>query len=358
MADMLCIQATTLDELIGAIEASGRITVRIRKKPQDAEEYIIPESTLVKIANEIRAIEGTTAKIPGAELASRILALDETIEPTIIQLATPIIALYDENGKIEPEYSTSAVLGEAILGYAILGDTGDGKTRKKLDTPVIYLYDDAEEDPVIEQLATPVIYLEEVTDDSGEEEQPTVKQLATPIIELVVVEDSGDDEPEVTIIQLAPPIIYLDIVEEEPDEPVEPVEVATIGYGNYGRFSFDEIIPSTTVKYSALIPIAALVNGSDGWCVFMEAPADGNFAEEKGAFYDADGNYVGPYSYEEKEGTAEEIKRFAPSTATHVRFFLNTEGNISAGKDVIYVDASYLPFTDKLATPIIGMAVA
>ena len=231
MAETLCIQATTLKEIIDAIEASGCVTIRIQMSPPNAEEYIIARETLVKVADEVRAFDGTTAEILVAELATRILALAEDVpnEPTIIKLATPIIALYDENGIIEPEQppvsgNTTAILGEAILGLAILGNSGN---TVKLATPIIRLYDDStgEPDVPIIKLATPIIalYNDSVVepDEPDVPDEPTIEKLATPIIALyeeaeVTVKQLGttviylEEVAEETVVQLATPVIYLD----------------------------------------------------------------------------------------------------------------------------------------------------
>ena len=430
MEDMLCIQATTLDELIEAIETSGRITVRIQKTPQDADEYVIAKSTLVKIADEVRAIEGTIEKIPGAELAARIRALQQTL--ITIKLATPVIALYDENGKIEPEYDTTAILGNAILGYAILGNGGN---TVKLDTPVIYLYDDGVEDEtVIEKLATPVIYLYEDTDeepevtilklatpvielvveneteDDGGEVEPTIIQLDTPIIYLEeVTDDSEEDEPEVTIIQLATPVIelyeetvepeepavtviqlvtpviyleeikedipdeptivqldtpviYLEVIEEEEEEPDVPDGVVKMTYnssgyidsnGNFFEPSLEEL------KYSQLIYLYSLANGSDGWCVWSEFSSP---TEIKIFYYDDDNKLVGTLGYEDylsRGLTAEFIVGYAANnypTATQAIFTLDTSANDAV--DAIYVYEVEEEEEYKLATPVIELVVA
>lgn len=495
MANDVCfIRRTTLEEIADAIRTVKGIEVKIpvsvlkqalltgevtTTAPTDtAAWYRIRRQTLVDIADGVRQIDETTSEIVGAELAARILALAQIPDtPTTVKLATPVIALYDENGIIEPEYTTSAILGEAILGYCILGSAGDGITRQQLDTPVIYLYDDEadntttvqldtpviylyddeaepeitvvqlatpiielvtvsddgeEEEPVITtiQLDTPIIYLEEVTDDSGEEEPTvTIIQLATPVIELVeVAEEEPDipDEPEEpTIIQLATPVIYLyEVAEEEPEEPdvpdvpVEPTivqldtpvvyleEVAeeepdvpdvpeeptiiqldtpvielveikeevepeepdvpdglvkmTYNSSGYINSNGEFFEPSGLgLKYSQLISLWILANGSDGWCVWSEFSSP---TEIKIFYYDNDNKLVGTLGYEDylsRGLTAEFIVGYAANnypTATQAIFTLDTSANDAV--DAIYVYEVEEEEEYKLATPVIELVVA
>lgn len=107
----------------------------------------------------------------------------------------------------EVEYNPTAKLGEAILGYLVLGD---------VEIPV---------DPSAPKLATPVIYV--FTTDSGEEpddgedeggtDSPEITKLDTPFITLVIEEEGGEtpEEPEQPGNPEEP---------EEPDEPGEPEE--------------------------------------------------------------------------------------------------------------------------------------
>ena len=115
-------------------------------------------------------------------------------EPTLQKLDTPIIELIVVKHKLDTPIikvvddevitNTSSILGKAVLGYAILGNTGG--LINKLDTPVIELIED-EPKP---KLSKPIIRLEQ-------EELP---QLDTPIIRL-----------EQIIFKLDAPVI--DIVE-------------------------------------------------------------------------------------------------------------------------------------------------
>lgn len=221
MAELLYIQATTLQEIIDAIEASGYVTVRIQVSPSNADGYIIAKKLLKKIADEVRAFDGTIAEILIKELAKRILC------KKVIKLATPVVALYDENGIISPSYDTTAILGKAILGYAILGNSGGNV--QKLATPVIYLYDDASDEPALPaiKLNTPVVYLYNDSEDPDIPDQPTIIKLATPIIELIIEEES--DDPVTKIVKLETPVIYLEKIDddlpEEPDVPDQPTTV-------------------------------------------------------------------------------------------------------------------------------------
>lgn len=312
MTEMLRIQVSTLNEIINAINVSEYVTVGIQLSPLNDKENIIARKTLEKVADEVRAFDGTTGKILIGQLAKRILELSESPDipdiPVTVKLATPIIALYDDDGIIEPdkpntEYNTTAILGKAILGFAILGNAiDDGTTLVKLATPVIHLYDDTTGEPdyvlvklatpvialyddsviepdaptviqlttpiialydetdepkvtvkqlatsvihleevteeTVEQLATPIIYLEEITEDSGDDEptEPTIVQLATSVIYLetnvtklgtpvIYFYEEEEEEPDVPIIpeptvdQLATPVIYLEVIEDETDEP-------------------------------------------------------------------------------------------------------------------------------------------
>ena len=194
MTEMLLIQVSTLNEIIDALNASKFVTVRIRMSPLNDEENIISRKILEKVADEIRECDGTTEKIPINELATRITNIVRKIQlatPIIAmydddifikpeQLATPIIALYDDDVLIEPdsppaENNTSAVLGVAILGMAILGSGSDGGAtdelkREQLETTIITLCGDY--GSRVEQLETTIIALYD----------ETVSRLATPVI--------------------------------------------------------------------------------------------------------------------------------------------------------------------------------
>ena len=112
--------------------------------------------------------------------------LEDDLPDVLPKLNTPIISL-------EEVSNTSSILGEAMLGYAVLGTTGGLinkldtpaiKVITKLDTPVIKLIEGNQ------KLSTPIIRLE----------QDVITKLKTPTIELVNI-----------ILKLATPVI--DIME-------------------------------------------------------------------------------------------------------------------------------------------------
>ena len=136
-----------------------------------AEDYIIDIQTLIDVADAIRENDGTTQKIPVSDLAARILGSD-----VAKKLNAPHIFL--DNGVV-PEYDTTAILGKAVLGYAVLGNA---ETLPKLATPVISLRESggSEEPDTPKTLSAPVIRLEEFAEGDDEPEQPKV--LTSPVI--------------------------------------------------------------------------------------------------------------------------------------------------------------------------------
>lgn len=134
---------------------------------------------------------------PIEQLETPVIVLTEDPEePDLQTLETPYIVLEDTDTPVEPEEPTSsAVLGEARLGYLVLG-------KGQLQTPVIYLF----EDSVAETLNTPVIYLFE---DS------VLEILDTPVIKIVdISEEPEEPEPEEPVASLKTPTI--NIVEIQP----------------------------------------------------------------------------------------------------------------------------------------------
>ena len=177
--------------------------------------------------------------------SGKLQKLDAPVIRIAKALDAPIIYL----DTVTIDGGTVAILGEAILGKAILGDDGTyailgrailgkailgkGSSKQKLDTPVITLVSgDKLGTPIIElvsgeKLNTPVIYL-----DTGLEKltAPTIYietesdliKLDTPTI-YIEIEDEPD-EPELT--KLIAPEIYLYVeTEPEPDEPDEPIVI-------------------------------------------------------------------------------------------------------------------------------------
>lgn len=126
----------------------------------------------------------------------------------------------------EVEYNPTAKLGEAILGYLILGGA---------EAPV---------DPSAPKLATPVIYV--FTTDSGEEpdddedeggtDSPEITKLSTPFITLVTEGEGGEtpDEPEEpeepedpeSKEQLSTP--YITLYDTSIPDDSEPIEISSI----------------------------------------------------------------------------------------------------------------------------------
>lgn len=116
----------------------------------------------------------------GLKIKGGVLTLEGAVTPDEpIKLSAPVIYLETVGDEPEePSDNTPAILGVAVLGRTILGDTGG--TTPKLATPVIYLdtvTDDGEELP---KLSAPEISLVVV-----DEEEPEPVQLATPEIEIV-----------------------------------------------------------------------------------------------------------------------------------------------------------------------------
>lgn len=165
----------------------------------------------------------------------------EIIGDTVKKLSTPVIRLTGTSGGSTD--STPAILGRAILGLTILGDTRtdlpklaapviylSDSTLLKLDAPVIRLEETdtpVEPDvPVVVKLAAPVVYLhEEIPVEPDEPDVPVIEKLSAPVIELVAVEPPVEpDEPDVPVIEkLDAPVITLEVIEDElPEEPDEP----------------------------------------------------------------------------------------------------------------------------------------
>lgn len=154
----------------------------------ESEKYVTNAYYLIEEEQEVEIIKLDTPQI----------RLD--IVQEIIQLAKPSIRLEIEE---DEEIGTTAVLGEAVLGYAVLGRVNDEPI--KLQTPSIRL--EIEEDEVI-KLATPLIRIEI--------EQELIK-LATPQINLIEeIELIKLDKPlirleeEIELIKLDKPIIRLE----------------------------------------------------------------------------------------------------------------------------------------------------
>lgn len=102
------IPVTVLDEVL----ASG--VIPSTAPTADKTCYVIERQTLVDIADMVRAKSGETQLIPVVELADRIRQL----------------------GIVEPSVNSTAVLGLAVVGWAVLGNS---VVLEKLATPVIYL---------------------------------------------------------------------------------------------------------------------------------------------------------------------------------------------------------------------------
>lgn len=218
---------------------------------ESAPIHLIRRDTLVKIADIIRAGQGSTDEILVTELSDKILGF----------------------------LSTPAILGKAILGKTILGDYLSGLPKLdapnirlevaedlvKLDAPVIYLEteeDGGEDEPVIVKLAAPEIFLEVVEE---------IKKLDTPIIHFEVIEDDQPDEPA-PIIKLDAPVIQLK------EETVVFDADVTTAYEQFGSgVSFtnavvlsnevllDRAISSYTVKIDGVEYICTLYGNSGLW---------------------------------------------------------------------------------------------
>lgn len=143
--------------------------------------------------------------------------------PVITKLAAPTIYLEtvedpgdDDTG--ENDANTPAILGLAVLGRTILGDTGGITVR--LPAPVIRLetVTDPDEDELL-KLTTPAIRIETEVDpgrdEGGGEKLP---KLTAPVIQIETEEDPGrddggeDGDGENEPPQLAAPVINLETV--------------------------------------------------------------------------------------------------------------------------------------------------
>lgn len=144
--------------------------------------------------------------------------------PVVLKLEAPVIRLEtvaepDEpdvpDEPVIPEGNTPAILGVAILGKTILGQTGGSSDRQKLNAPVIRL---VTVDDNAQKLVAPVIQLVTMPDpEDPEEPDPVTPKLDAPAIRLETV-----TEPDLPIIpKLGTPTIYLEtIVEPEPEDPM------------------------------------------------------------------------------------------------------------------------------------------
>lgn len=131
---------------------------------------------------------------------------DEPDEPVLEKLAAPVIHL--ETDAEPDDGNTPAILGVAILGRTILGDTGGNV--QKLSAPVIRLETESGDDPVPTKLEAPVIslYVEPAVPDEPDEpeepDEPVVEKLVAPVIELVIIQP---EEP--VVVKLTTPEIKL-----------------------------------------------------------------------------------------------------------------------------------------------------
>ena len=162
-----------------------------------AATFASDQSANIKALSELLLGPSEDPDIPPVEpeilkLSAPVIQL-ETIEQ-VEQLKTPIIRL--ESATDDEE--TPAILGTAVLGRTILGETG-GTDLPKLSAPVIHL----KTGEPLEQLRAPVIYLE------TEEEPEVLPKLGTPVISL---ETAAEPEPELE--KLTAPEIYLEVEED------------------------------------------------------------------------------------------------------------------------------------------------
>ena len=165
--------------------------------------------TLTTDINTLKQTVNTLDEIVEGLLIGTEPPLGDNIPDSLPKLATPVIYLEEESLPEAPESSnTTAILGKAILGKMVLGNTGI--ILPKLNTPIIRLIDD---EMVLERLSTPRIYLETIGDDS---EEPKLK-LNTPNIYLENIEQENPEEPR---IKLTTPSIFL-------HEDIEPIKTFT-----------------------------------------------------------------------------------------------------------------------------------
>lgn len=151
--------------------------------------YSSDQSSNIKLLAELLGVE--LEEDPGT---------DEPDVPEVEKLATPVIRLEtvedtEPDVPTEPEGTTPAILGVAVLGRTILGsyddhdpDAPDAPVTPKLDAPVIRLVAESDtvepepdipeepEEPELPKLTAPEIYLEAI--------KPEVVKLATPAIKL------------------------------------------------------------------------------------------------------------------------------------------------------------------------------
>lgn len=128
------------------------------------------------------------------------------MEDVVHVLGTPTIFLTDDTEPEEPTYSS--ILGEAALGYLILGP--DAEEPTKLQAPVIYLYDQSD----IISLDTPIIQIVDVPNEPVE----PIHKLDTPVISIIEV------TPQILILDT--PIIHIED-SEAPSYVTEANETGT-----------------------------------------------------------------------------------------------------------------------------------
>ena len=183
-----------------------------------SEEPVIPE--IKKLATPVIRLysEGDEPEVPDEP--------DIPDVPEVKKLSRPTIYLESDEPEV-PKYNTTAILGKALVGCAVLGS--EGVTLPKLNAPNIYLSSDARR-----KLEAPIIELETVNDDAIKLEAPVIyldtqapveppietQKLDAPVIYLYVDEPDVPDEP--VISKLDAPVIEL-VTESEPVEPDEPV---------------------------------------------------------------------------------------------------------------------------------------
>ena len=155
-----------------------------------------------------------------------------------VKLSSPVI-YFDykseggEGGGTPPvgENTTSAVLGQAILGFAILGNDSFSENIVRLEAPVIYFADEESNEPDYDfvKLAAPVIRITETEGEDGDDtDSPIVVKLEAPVVYIEKQED-GEQEPEPPeepehpqepiIVKLGAPVIWF-VGEQEPEEPI------------------------------------------------------------------------------------------------------------------------------------------
>lgn len=149
-------------------------------------------------------LEKLDAPVIRLEIIEKLNTPTIYLHEDLAKLATPVIRLEVETPKLstpviylktvdDAEFTTTAVLGEAVLGWAILGN---GEAREKLPTPAIYLHTE------LQKLLAPVIELVEVLPKL---EAPvitmfeTLPKLDAPIIGLAEI-----------LPKLSAPVIYLE----------------------------------------------------------------------------------------------------------------------------------------------------